>query len=1655
VTATIGNGDGDVGASEPFKLAFAAPVDHPSIEKALSILPRTDGRIRWDGNTLTFTPVQPWPTATLMTVTVGTGARLASGGAIEQPVTWAFATRPAFDAVEVSPADQAVDVPSNAVINIVFSRPVDTSTLPANLSITPAIAGSIQWAGRTATFVPRTPLPPRSTFSVNVGTGVRSADGDPLPAAKRWRFTTYTPTPASSAQSLSRAGGNVVFAQLDQPHEIAFLAHNVPNVPLTVYRIPSREAFIAAYESESQGKPNSVNLSTFTKLASWDATLSNDAISRVSVPQTDKPGLYYVDERAAGRDQSGQLLIVSSRGALLKRSPTGVLVWITKLTDGTPVAGLPVQVLDAKGQHVAEGTTSDDGVFAGNVPAPTAGDQYDLPELLVFAGTGDDLTVAGTSYDFYASGYTFRTSPMRVYTQTDRPLYRPGQTVHLRGVVRADDDAHYRVPSDKHVRVVVRSPNQQAFVDRQAQLDENGIFAFDVQLPANIPTGDYTIVVAAAGSDLKFANNDSQTVFQVEAYRKPEYAVTVRIPGGPYVSGDQIPINVSATYYFGQPVRGARVSLTVTKTASFDSYQVGNGYVPDVEAGEAASYHFGVAGDQVLTRQGTLADDGTAKFTIPSDLGKALDSQDYQVEATVIDPASNPVSGTASTTIHRGAQQLFLEPSNYVTMADAPNPTVVTVQDLLQHGQPNVPIHCDVLEQSYVVTQSGDLKGAYGVYTLAETPAYALDSTTGDGGSVTVPLRLPHVGPYRVHCAVHDTRGNTIVRDLYLYGARQGTVTSATLNTRDITVAPDRTVYAVGDTAHVQILSPIPDVPLLVTTEREKVYTHQILTLKGTSAILELPITADHVPNIQVSVSLQGRGRVDTGSADLRVPATQSYLNVTLKPDHDQYRPGENAVFTVTATDATGKPAQGVFAICVVDEAIFALADNTPATIKYACYRHRIAPVMLSASLIASAARFGAGGKGGGGGAPNENIRTDFPDTAYWSPNVRTGDDGVATVSFSMPDSVTTWRATAVGVTPATQVGYVTTKVIATKPFLVRPVLPRFVTTGDRVTLGAIVENDTDTTADTNVKITATPFSIDGASSQRVSVPAHASRMVAWPAKVQAGVSATVAFEAVAGDHTDGVQLTLPLLSGGVPASINRAGELRGDSTNVDLATPAEALAGSAYMDIAITPGLAGSLDLGTRYLGGFSYTCAEQTVSAFLPTILAKEAYAKAGVAPPDGMFPKDLDARVTVALARLAGLQHLDGGWNWWAYDQTDPYMTAYVVSAMFQAKRLGYQISEESYRAGTTSLVKQLDSPAAGLATRAYMLYVLAVAGQPQPSRAQALAAQADTMAFYGQAYLALAFDAAGDHDRARQMLDRMGAQASVTETSATWHEQLSDLPPMRGTDVYSTAAALNAYAAIAPGDPVALKAARSLLANQWYGSWRTTHDSAVALIALDRYWLARGDLQADAHYQVLLNGTLLKEGQASASAPSSTMHIEAAGLRAQNTLRIVADGTSPIYWSVSLRFRVAGQAGTQGGDLRVSRTYTLADGAPITGPIPSGSLVRVTLKVDAAAPLDYVLVSDQLPAGLEALNPNLATTQQGPSPDSTKQPIYSYLDIRDSEVDFFITKLPAGSQQIVYYAQASTSGAFQASPAMAWQMYVPTVIGLSSSTTIEVG
>jgi len=299
-----------------------------------------------------------------------------------------------------------------------------------------------------------------------------------------------------------------------------------------------------------------LNLKASRPVAQWTAKLKEfypDSWNELPAkpPTALAPGVYVASVAGGGLEKRAWLA-VSGRALLVKRSPNEILAWVVNAGTGQPATGLPVAVpvavYNEQGKQTVANTTGEGLV---KLPAPPPGQA-----AWVATQKGDPAFALTSSPEVL--------DPYAAYLYTDRPIYRPGHLVRFRGTIRARQGRDYGlVPAGlETVKTEIKTRGGMTVYEQDLPLNEWGTFSGEFQLGPEPPLGDYEIVTTVGEGKEKTLFYHT---FEVEAYRKPEFTVTVSIPKSHYLGGEEtIPVTFGAQYFFGSPVSGGKLSYTIS-----------------------------------------------------------------------------------------------------------------------------------------------------------------------------------------------------------------------------------------------------------------------------------------------------------------------------------------------------------------------------------------------------------------------------------------------------------------------------------------------------------------------------------------------------------------------------------------------------------------------------------------------------------------------------------------------------------------------------------------------------------------------------------------------------------------------------------------------------------------------------------------------------------------------------------------------------------------------------------------------------------------------------------------------------------------------------------------------------------------------------------
>ncbi|HSH82225.1 MAG TPA: MG2 domain-containing protein, partial [Herpetosiphonaceae bacterium] len=300
-----------------------------------------------------------------------------------------------------------------------------------------------------------------------------------------------------------------------EPARLLLQSVNSTEATLSLYRITTTELMRPSWYNSPPSPQN--------RLRQWTVALASPLNDHVITPVDLvegggrlEPGAYLVAlEDIPDPWLRYHMLVVSDLNLTLKAGEREALVWANRLGDGQPAAGVPLTFFTGEGARLGTATTGADGVARLSFDTPTTSSRYALAEE-PFAAIGDGWSRGIAPHEF-GLNQTYGTPPRAVALYTDRPIYRPGQTVRFKGIVRNEQDVRFSLPDTRTpIELIGRNQNGEEIYRKRLPLSSVGSFDDEIPLPSDAPLGQYSI-----GDERTFASS-----FTVAAYRPPEFSST-------------------------------------------------------------------------------------------------------------------------------------------------------------------------------------------------------------------------------------------------------------------------------------------------------------------------------------------------------------------------------------------------------------------------------------------------------------------------------------------------------------------------------------------------------------------------------------------------------------------------------------------------------------------------------------------------------------------------------------------------------------------------------------------------------------------------------------------------------------------------------------------------------------------------------------------------------------------------------------------------------------------------------------------------------------------------------------------------------------------------------------------------------------------------
>jgi alpha-2-macroglobulin len=1405
------------------------------------------------------------------------------------------------------------------------------------------------------------------------------------------------------------------------------------------------------------------------------------------------------------------MLQVTELGITGKFSPDKDLIWVTELKTGQPVGGVDIEIRDAGNMVRWQGKTDADGKAMapgwramGLKPV----NEWAKPEQFVFARRGEDVAFAssewGTGIDAWRFNIDYDWSPepepVRGYIFSERGIYRAGEAVHVKGILRALAKGRWTLPTIKEIDYDVTDPFQKSVQKGKAAVDDYGSFTFDLETRENAALGFYGISAKvpplAAGSKPTVLEGS----FRVEAFRPAEFEVHLRSEKEAFIFGDPFQAEIRANFLYGGAMANQSVDWTLRlNPTSFDPPgHKGFIYGAGIDLEED---HYSENSRLLAGGQAKLGADGRLSIHVPLTAEKETASVMAALEATVQSPSRKSISNRIQTLVHRGEFYLGLKPqSSFIKKSETLSVDVISVRpDGTSIADKKTTVK--LIKREWRSARKAGVGGRFEwVSEKTDTEIAARDIKTGTD-PVAVSFQPDKSGLYVLAAESADGRKNRIVTTTYVYVTGSDYVPWERKDDDALELVPDAESYKPGEKARILIKSPYEKAKALITVEREFVLQAQVLEIQGSVVPVEIPITADLVPNAFVSVILVqgrtsgaavtetddvGKPQFKIGYAKLSIDPSGKKLAVDVTPDKPNYKPREKVTVKLKVRDNKNAAAPAALTVAVVDVGVLNLIGyQTPDAFSW-FYGDKPLSVQTSDSRIHIVGQRHYGDKGenaGGGGADaaratglsEVELRANFKTTAYWNPSLRTDANGEAAFEFTLPDNLTSFRIMAVAQTKDSSFGRQESTFKVSKPLLLLPSAPRFARIGDRFEAGIVINNYSGHPGSVVLNIETQGIALRDKPDRKFDLAPNESREVLFALEAEKSGLAKLALRAMMGPDSDGLEIRIPVQ---VPrgtetvATFDQTTTAKEEKVTIpDALYPEESRLDVTAAASALT-GLQGSLD----YLANYPYLCLEQRCSGILPYIVAPALIEDFKLSP---LGPKDIKALVKATLKDVFANQKEDGGFSLWTDSSIEsPYASAYAVFTLKKAKDAGYEVNEERLTRAAhwlkqllTTKVKDTPYPyktRGWLTTQAFALYDLALLKAFDPAAAERLFKDRGQLTIFGRTMLLKAYAAGGGSAQARETLLTELLNLVKLEQSQAHFEEFDDfnLGWIYSSSARTTALILQALMETNTKHTLAPNIARWLVNQRKAGRWHSTQENFYVFYALHDFYRLFENVRPDFKAELSLAGrTILKEAFASVQKTAAgSLPLTEVKAGKEIPLRIAKTGEGTLYYGVRLTYAPKRALTARDEGFAVYKTITTTDGKPL-GEIKAGQLVLVTLQVLAPQESLYVVVDDPLPAGFEAVNPTFETESEeqqrkldGIAAAANESDYwwegFNHIEMRDNRIALFADSLLAGVHTHRYLARALTPGTFTLPGSKAEQMYAPERFGRNDERTIKI-
>jgi uncharacterized protein YfaS (alpha-2-macroglobulin family) len=1368
-------------------------------------------------------------------------------------------------------------------------------------------------------------------------------------------------------------------------------------------------------------------------------------------------GLYLLEvfgKDAQGRTAGNRALISFSEVALVeKRTPQQTLIRAARMVDGAPVGGLVLEWWARDNRVLAQARTDASGIAALPVVDGNASTD-DRPFLLVAKdGAGivaeqfcDQPLMEGSPSPYWGKS---EDAYLRTLIVTDRNLYRPGDLVKIKGLVRRGvNETLAATGLPEEGKVDIFRDYSEPVTSMPVKVSSTGSWEQEWRIPENAPPGTYRISSESSGE-----TQDTGAFIEVEDYRPPLFSVEM-VPE-PFTEG-RAKARLRSTYFHGAPNASAVVR--------WKAVWMRDAWVRNEERDRLILSEFGspeafeVPDEVVEEGQTRLGVDGTVllESACPFKELKHYSRGSLRWVASVTSIEGRSHEGAAS-----DKMQFHAAIPGLATQWPRQKPGTLAVEALALDGQDNLlsgtPLEVAI---SHLTTQVVRERVSAHVsrYVNSTQAREVFRQRVESPAKLEVPLDMG--GEYRVVVRVGEGRDAPSVSEIvYAEGAAEVPVENDT----SLQLVSEKREWLPGESAVLKLESPVAGVAW-VATESESLRESFFVPVTAGITRVEVPVRPWYAPNITVTAHILHPGGADAlpserfGKVEIKVRRPDIQLDLTPKLSVAKAVPGQKVQGDILITSAGQPVANAETTVWAVDEAVLQLGGWEPPTLLpffYPDRAHRVATFSATSRYL----RF-AGVKslfqkgfilGDGGDGPNGNtlIRRNFQALAFWKDKLRSDSNGRVHFDFVAPDNLTTFRVMGLAHTRQSQFGFGSTLLTLSKPFQLELALPRFLRAGDRWALRLLGRLSGKDSVRAPLGWKTSGFSPEGAMPNQFAVTSATPAVLEVPARVNAVPGGEVSVEVrskISEELSDGLVERVPVKF----PTIGRKDRLTG-IWSAEMPKPSDLLpaslkeaAGTVELSVSTRPDLVTLL--GWPSVVAYPHGCAEQVSSRMLVLTALRQLQR---ALPQPMLTPEEWDKRLEFGVTSIQKCLREDGFLTYWP-GQGEPnlYVTLQAAWAIKEALACGVGISEELKKTLNKTLSRCVRSQIPGQ-TPQHAVFALALAANPKHADImREWFLRRDRLTDEGRAWLALAMQAIRiDPEKQEQLIQ--------------------ELPPESPDRLFN---------------PATFSSKNRAEALRWLAALRCAQNNGQLQTVLSELapraqaWAQDpGEVSTQEHFwrlMVLAERIKVTEGQAAPLPPnlpkpdavsqdntaaSWTVPI---GALAKRFPQAFAPPSAPGSWVATVDYRLPDPEQPQDRGMRLERQLVNLTQAERVGtaeaPLHLGDQIMLVYRLHSSASGHYAALEDPLPAGFEWINPRLneATAFMHIPEISGGTPlILSHSELRDDKALLYFDRIPQGVGHHAALVRVSVAGEFRWPGPQVSLMYQPGRGAVGGASTLH--